>query len=257
MAFGWSVWSAVQGPGVSRGKLQPSERKVQALAPRGPGEPAIHLEKTVGTNPAECAVLNAIVVAAGTDVTYCFEVTNIGPFTFTHHDLVDSELGALLTDFPQILGPGQSYAITQTTTINITTMNVATWTAKVLLSGLGRGPGAIMASDVDTALVEVIVEPTSTPTNTPTNTPTETPTSTPTSTPTETPTSTPTSTATSTLTSTPTNTPTSTATPTRTNTPFIEGPSVPEIPTLSGMGAALLALLLMAVAAVQLARMRR
>jgi hypothetical protein len=87
-------------------------------------------------------------------------------------------------------------------------------------------------------------------TSTPTNTATPTRTSTPTST------STPTNTATATATATSTSTPT--LTPTLTATVFVNqllGP--PAIPALSGLGAALLALLLTAVAVLHLIRSRR
>jgi hypothetical protein len=97
--------------------------------------------------------------------------------------------------------------------------------------------------------------PTDTPTPTATLTATPTDTPTPTATPTDTPTATPTDTATATPTDTPTNTPTSTATTTATTTPTPQ--LAPEIPTLSGSGAALLTLLLMIGALVALTRLRR
>jgi len=87
-----------------------------------------------------------------------------------------------------------------------------------------------------------IVVPTGTATSTPTNTPTRTATNTATNTPTNT--------ATNTATSTPTRTATATA------TIVVEPPSAPEIPTLSGVGAALLALLLAGAAALYLIRTR-
>ncbi len=45
------------------------------------------------------------------------------------HDLVDSELGALLDDFSYALAPGASAFLTQSAVINVTTVNTATWTA--------------------------------------------------------------------------------------------------------------------------------
>ena len=110
---------------------------------------------------------------------------------------------------------------------------------------------------IPTATVTPTVTPTSTPTDTPTITPTATSTPTATATPTATPTNTPTDTPT--ITPTPTNTPTATITPTSTNTPTVTPTSdviVPEIPTLSGRGIALMALLLLGIATLFLVRTR-
>ncbi|MDX1408331.1 MAG: hypothetical protein R3330_09360, partial [Saprospiraceae bacterium] len=93
-------------------------------------DPTIALTKTVGTNPAVCATTDAITVTAGTDVTYCYEVENTSALTLTTHSLVDSELGTLLTDFNFSLAPGASVFLTDTATINTTTVNTATWTAE-------------------------------------------------------------------------------------------------------------------------------
>ncbi len=46
-------------------------------------------------------------------VTYCYEVTNVGPVTLTLHDLLDSEEGELLSNFPYVLVPGASAFITE------------------------------------------------------------------------------------------------------------------------------------------------
>ncbi|MBE2232893.1 MAG: proprotein convertase P-domain-containing protein, partial [Anaerolinea sp.] len=113
-----------------------------------PSNPAITLDKTVGTDPTVCAATDQITVAAGTDVTYCYEVTNTGDVSFNTHDLVDSELGALLTNYPYTLTPGASAFITETATINVTTVNTATWTASTLFEG-----GGVSASDVATVTV--------------------------------------------------------------------------------------------------------
>ena len=122
----------------------------------------------------------------------------------------------------------------------------------------------------------VTLTPTATPTNTatPTITATPTDTATPTATPTASSTATPTTTAsasaTVTTTLTATATPTSTATPSSSTTPsstvtpsatasatlVIEAPSAPAIPTLSGLGGALLVLLLLGLGVLRLARTR-
>jgi hypothetical protein len=72
---------------------------------------------------------DSISVPVGTEVTYCFEVVNTGEETLVLHDLVDSELGALLEDFVYDLAPGASVFITETVAVTEDTVNTATWTA--------------------------------------------------------------------------------------------------------------------------------
>ncbi|MCB8916394.1 MAG: hypothetical protein H6666_00590 [Ardenticatenaceae bacterium] len=94
-----------------------------------PSGAAISLNKTVGTDPGVCAVTDTIDVPAGTEVTYCYEVTNTGTATLNYHDLDDSELGNIFSGLPYALIPGASAFITQSVTINATTVNTGTWTA--------------------------------------------------------------------------------------------------------------------------------
>jgi hypothetical protein len=113
--------------------------------------PTISLAKTVGTDPDVCATQDEISVGAGTEVVYCYEVTNTGLNTLTRHDLVDSELGDLLTDFPFVLVPGASAFLTQAGgAIDTTTTNNATWTARDPELGLA-------ATATDSATVNVVV----------------------------------------------------------------------------------------------------
>jgi hypothetical protein len=118
--------------------------------------PEITLIKTVGSDPEFCGQSNSIDVPAGTQVTYCFDVTNSGTVTLTQHELVDSELGLLLDDtYPLV--PGASRTITATAAIETTTVNTATWTA------FNLGPTDVVTSSdwatvtvVPAALIEVI-----------------------------------------------------------------------------------------------------
>ncbi len=167
-------------------------------------QPFLTLEKTVGTNPAECALTDTLTVYPNTDVTYCYKVTNTGTVSITTHDLNDDQLGAILTNFAYDLLPGASAFVTVTTNIHNNIVNTATWT--------GFTNFGISVVATDTASV-IVTTPTPTPTNTPASTLTPTPTTTPTSTATPSNTPTPSSTATSTPTNTPTPTPTNTATP--------------------------------------------
>jgi hypothetical protein len=221
-AFALSVWSAA--PGAKGG-----------LVPRGPGILAISLNKTVTAgNSTVCASTDNITVVAGTEVTYCYTMRNTGAFTVTRHTLVDSELSPppLLDDVLNPIPPGGSYSVKASTIINETTVNQATWTASrpQFFAAVAPGGAFISTQAMDVAQVTVV---------TPTPSVTPTPTNTPTPTPSNTPTATPTATATSTL------------------APTIEPPSAPEIPTLSGVGVAVMTLLLGAIAALHLARSRR
>jgi choice-of-anchor B domain-containing protein len=96
--------------------------------------PAINLAKTVGTDPGICAATNSIAVTAGTDVYYCYEVTNTGTLTLGLHTLIDDQLGPIFTAFSYDLAPGASIdtfaaGLTISTTITNTTVNSAVWTA--------------------------------------------------------------------------------------------------------------------------------
>ncbi|NJN54244.1 MAG: hypothetical protein HC804_05470 [Anaerolineae bacterium] len=112
--------------------------------------PSIRLDKTVGTDHSTCATTSEITVDVGTAVFYCYSITNTGAVTLTRHDLQDSELGVILTNFPYTLLPGATAFITQTTTILTHTVNTATWTAYT--------PGPLnVATSADTAIVNVRV----------------------------------------------------------------------------------------------------
>ncbi|MGH2536739.1 MAG: DUF7507 domain-containing protein, partial [Candidatus Promineifilaceae bacterium] len=115
-------------------------------------EPAISLNKTVGLDADICASEDEVSVPAGTEVTYCYEVTNTGAVTLTLHDLDDSELGAILDALPYSLVPGASAFLTQSAVIDADTVNTATWTA--------YNPGPIdVVTATDTATVDVTGEP--------------------------------------------------------------------------------------------------
>ncbi|MEZ4767467.1 MAG: hypothetical protein R2844_03470 [Caldilineales bacterium] len=92
--------------------------------------PAIVLTKTVGLDPNACAVTDDIAVPAGTDVTYCYTVQNTGDVT-----LNSGRPGRQRAGQPPhrlsyaALAPGSSVFVTETATINVTTVNTGTWTA--------------------------------------------------------------------------------------------------------------------------------
>lgn len=128
--------------------VETSEITVAGVSTEALAAPAITLSKTVGTDPSVCPTTDEITVAAGTEATYCYKVTNTGDVTLTRHALNDSELGTILNNFPHSLVPGASAFLTQTTTINATTVNSATWTA------YNPGPTDV-ATATDTATVNV------------------------------------------------------------------------------------------------------
>ena len=97
-------------------------------------ELSIDLVKTVGTDPDSCATGSTLTgVPAGTTVYYCYTVTNTGAVDIATHDLVDDQLGTLLSGFAFNLSPGASFdtvtaGLEASAVIDTTTVNTATWT---------------------------------------------------------------------------------------------------------------------------------
>lgn len=110
---------------------------------------SITLSLTVGTEPDVCAVQDEIIVELGSEVTYCYTVTNNGDVLLDLHDLFDSDLGQLLEGYSYSLPPGGSTFITESSTILETTTNSATWTAY-------NGSGTATAVSADSATVNVL-----------------------------------------------------------------------------------------------------
>lgn len=123
------------------------EQGLFILRPTGLHVAEVDLEVTAGLDPHTCASTDSLNLAwSGDEVTYCYTVANTGTFTLTNHDLVDSEWGSLLNNFPYTLAPGASFHITLTTFVTETTINNATWTAD---------DGTETASDTDSVTVNV------------------------------------------------------------------------------------------------------
>ncbi len=116
------------------------------------GDPTIELVKTVGTDPGNCGTMDVLTFNQTTTVHYCYEVTNHSGITLTTHDLIDSELGPLRSNFAWDLSPGASYWLTQSAIISETTVNLATWTA------VSSGP--LVFTGTDTISATVIIDPT-------------------------------------------------------------------------------------------------
>ncbi len=125
----WTAYGLADGddPGVSA-------TDVATVTVQTSTGPAVSLVKTVGTTPGVCATGDNITVTAGTEVYYCYQVENTGDVTFNFHDLVDSDLGTILNDFPYTLAPGAfSPEVIVPATPMATVTNVATWTALTAL----------------------------------------------------------------------------------------------------------------------------
>src|SRR5262245_32402744 len=50
---------------------------------------AIHISATVGTSRQTCATTTVVTVTAGTEVVFCYVVTNTGDITLTNHFVSD------------------------------------------------------------------------------------------------------------------------------------------------------------------------
>ncbi len=144
----WTAYNPVEGPGLPPGEAMASDTATVTV---DLPDPAIVLTKTVGLDANVCAATDMIIVPENTEVTYCYFVENTGNTPFNLHDLVDTELGNILLDFPYLLTPGSTVWMTQTATIAVTTVNTATWTAV-----LAPVEGNITAQATDVATVTVL-----------------------------------------------------------------------------------------------------
>ena len=116
-----ATWTAIDS--FSNNSVANDNATVTALTPQ------VSLAKTISVLPTVCQTNDTVSVSAGTQVNYCFEITNTGPVTVASHTLVDTHLGTLLTDSSLTLGPGQSFVFSQTAVINSSVVNTATVTS--------------------------------------------------------------------------------------------------------------------------------
>ena len=120
----WTAYNPVDGGPIGVTATDTATVTVQAA-----NQPAINLNKTVGTVPAVCATTNKVTVPRGTMVYYCYQVENTGNVTLDVHSLVDNKLGALVTNLAYTLAPGTFAAGDRARTTIITITTAATWTA--------------------------------------------------------------------------------------------------------------------------------
>jgi len=118
------------------------------------GTLSIAVAKTVGTTPGVCAATSAITVAPGTTVYYCYAVTNTGSVTLDLHTLVDDQLGTIFSGLNYALTPGSSVntvaaGVTVSAVMNVTTTNVATWTASTTSGVSSEGTATATVTVLD------------------------------------------------------------------------------------------------------------
>ncbi len=117
-------------------------------APVGTAE--ITLAKTVGLDPAACGASDYLAAPYGTAIYYCYTVTNTGTVPLTVHDLVDSDLGQLLTGFAFNLLPAQSAFVIFPDVVDGSVTNTATWTASVVGGASAQAEAAATVVALDT-----------------------------------------------------------------------------------------------------------
>ena len=89
----------------------------------------VDLRSTVGTEVGVCADTSDISVVAGSEVFYCYRMTNLSSIILHTHDLRDSQWGKILKDLDYSLEPGETLEWIKRAVITRTTENTATWTA--------------------------------------------------------------------------------------------------------------------------------
>ncbi len=94
----------------------------------------------------QCGTQSALRVSPGDRVYLCYSVENTGNVSYTTHDLVDDQLGTLLSGFSFNLAPGGSVFLTQNVEITAPVTHTAQWTAS--------GPG-VSAMDMDSLAISI------------------------------------------------------------------------------------------------------
>lgn len=119
---------------------------------RTPFASAIMITKTVGL-ATDCAVTQTLVIAAPTEVVYCYVIVNTGDVTLTKHSFVDDKIGIFGTDYEYRLPPFKDNVLgaaffTQPALVEESIHNLFQWTAT-------DDNGENEASDMDDAWVVI------------------------------------------------------------------------------------------------------
>ena len=113
------------------------------------GNPSVVMTKTVSTSNS-CGSTDIVAVEPDTMVYYCYTVQNSGDVTLTVHNLVDDQLGTVLSNYNYTLAPGASTSVITSTMIGVSdVVNTATWSAS------GQSLPAVFASDSATVTVNL------------------------------------------------------------------------------------------------------
>lgn len=114
----------------------------------------IAVTKTVGLDANTCATTTSISAPYNSFVTYCYVVWNTGNVTLTNHTVVDDQLGVLLNNLVNPIGPGDGAYFTATTQIGAGVTNIVTWTASTAqqTSTSGTASATVTGQPTDVAL---------------------------------------------------------------------------------------------------------
>jgi len=102
-----------------------------AISATGPDGQGISVSVTLGTDPTPGACGNDtnLQVTAGDQINYCYVVTNDTSETLNWHSLTDDVVGAIFTDIPGTVAPGEKFQYNRLVTATATESPVSTWTA--------------------------------------------------------------------------------------------------------------------------------
>jgi hypothetical protein len=113
--------------------------------------PALAVEKTV-SDDGTCGAGNTLEVPPGTEVTYCYTMTNTGEVDFIAHEVDDDQLGLITGGIITVtVAPGESYSVTAAITLTESVTNTVVWTS------FAEGGGSAAATA--TASVTVVSPP--------------------------------------------------------------------------------------------------
>ena len=125
--------------------------------------PEIMLDMTVMVDDGHgtCGTESELAVPAGTNVTYCYTMTDSGDEDVNYHFLDDDQLGSLINHLDREIAPGETLVHTEVALITEAVTSTAQWRA------LSQGTGVDVV-DSDSVVVEIVdeVEPTTTTTTT-------------------------------------------------------------------------------------------
>jgi hypothetical protein len=91
--------------------------------------PAIRVQTTVGLDPHACATSHIISATVGTEVTYCYLITNTGGVTLTRYDVYDMTANQDYLGITHVLTAETSLLFTVTVPVTQAVVNTVTWTA--------------------------------------------------------------------------------------------------------------------------------